>query len=251
MNVPPGYRRFEERGAIVVARDAIIDSVREALGAAPTDRPTLHGFASRAVGAQRYEGREAAWGITLPGTDRRVVVRHNRHGGAFRAVTGDLFLGMGRAPLELEVCIHLRGQGIDTPSVDGYAVYPAGLGFSRSDVMTEEVRDALDLGATLQRVGPKTVEREFVWTAVKGLLVRLAAASARHHDLNVKNILVTANRGDGPHALVLDVDRVTIEEDTTRADAGNRARLLRSIEKWRRLHGLQVHEDEMSILRRA
>src|SRR5437763_762628 len=137
--VPPGYRRFDERGAIVVAMESVAEAVRGMLRAAPADRPTVHGFASHVPDARQYQGRETAYSVALPGTHRRVVVRHNRHGGALRAITGDLFVGMGGAPDELTICHELLRGGIHTPAILCYAVYPAGFGFSRSDVLTEEV----------------------------------------------------------------------------------------------------------------
>ena len=56
-------------------------------------------------------------------------------------------------------------------------------------------------------------------------------------------------RDDFAVAYVLDVDRV--EFDCTRRDAyaGNRARLRRSVEKWRQTRGARIADTEVSFLK--
>ena len=73
----------------------------------------------------------------------------------------------------------------------------------------------------------------------------------RHHDLNVKNILIRSIREDFAVAYALDVDRV--EFDCTRRDAyvGNRARLRRSVEKWRQTRGARISDAEAPFLKPA
>jgi tRNA A-37 threonylcarbamoyl transferase component Bud32 len=248
LRVPAGYSRIEEPGATIVGRDDLVDALREAYRAAPAGHRTIHGVASCVPGARRFEGREPAYVMTLPGISRHFVVRHNRHGGALRHITGDLFAGATRAPMELEISLRLKRLGVPTPPIVAFGIYPAIPGFARSDVLTEEIEDSVDLGTALLASEPGSAERAGLWGAVTRLLHRLAAAGVRHHDLNVKNILI--RNVDGNRAgYVLDVDR--IEFDCTRRDAfaGNRARLRRSVDKWRRLKGLRVAEGEGAVLR--
>jgi hypothetical protein len=197
------------------------------------------------------QGREAAYAITLPDVGIPVVVRHNRHGGALRGLTGDLFLSPTRAPIELETSVELRARNVPSPEVVAYAVYPAGIGFARSDVVTEEVPDSWDFGSVILETTPESPDRLKAWNAVRRLLKRLASARARHHDLNVKNVLLRRTPDDLFAGYVLDVDRV--ELDCTRRDAyaGNRARLRRSVEKWRDLKGARVSDAEIEALRRT
>lgn len=248
---PTGYKRLEEAGTIIVARADIADAILAAYRAAPRTQPTLHGYASQAPGARPFKGREVAYALTLPGSATPVVVRHNRHGGALRALTGDLFLGSTRAPRELATALALEDLGVPTPPVLAYAIYPAGPGMARSDVVTEEIPEAQDLGEILLRTDPGTSERRKAWGATSRLLKRLSMAGVRHHDLNVKNILVRSIREDLAVAFALDVDRV--EFDCTRRDAyaGNRARLRRSVEKWRHTRGARVTDAEVSFLKSA
>jgi tRNA A-37 threonylcarbamoyl transferase component Bud32 len=249
IQAPFGYDRIDHGGSTIVARADAAPSIIAALRGAPSDNPTLHGYASRAPGAHRFHGREIAYGVILPGLPFPVVVRHNRHGGTFRDLTGDLFLGATRAPRELAISLALKSAGIPTPQVIAYAVYPAGSIFARSDVVTEEILNSRDLGDVLLHSAFGSGERLRALGATSRLLKRLSAAGVRHHDLNVKNVLIPSVRDDLAVAYVLDVDR--IELDCTRRDAyaGNRARLRRSIDKWRRTRGAVIDDGELPFLR--
>jgi hypothetical protein len=243
---PAGYTRFDEGGTILVARNDFAAAVREAYRQAPSDRPTLHGYASRVADARSMRGRDIAYAVTLPGTTRAVVVRHNRHGGALRRLTGDLFVGRTRAPRELEISIALAGLGVPTPAVVGYAIYPVALGLARSDVLTDEITGSADLGEVLLRSGSDSAERHQAWNGTQKLLERLAVAGLRHHDLNVKNVLIRL--GDDSAAYLLDVDRVELGRNRQDADAANRARLQRSLEKWQRAGAANISSNEIAFI---
>jgi hypothetical protein len=96
--------------------------------------------------------------------------------------------------------------------------------------------------------------------ATGALLHALAAAGARHPDLNLKNVLLVprghagADPGDAYDAWVLDVDVMRV--DALAADRGrawalnerNLARLVRSLEKWRRARALPIADLELEAL---
>jgi hypothetical protein len=250
VTVPPGYTRVEEPGATIVVRQDAVADIVAAYRAAPRDRPTLHGFAGRAPAARPLLGRQIAWAISLPVTGRAVVVRHNRHGGALRALTGDLFLSPTRAPFELDMALALETRGIRTPAIIAYAVYPAVPGFARSDVVTAAVPDSVDFGALLLQTSPGSPERGDALRAVNALLSRLAATRVRHHDLNVKNVLLQQVPASNA-AWLLDVDRVQLDLPEPEADAANRARLHRSMIKWRDTRGARVSDAELEGLLRT
>jgi hypothetical protein len=248
---PAGYKRFDERGAVIVARADLADAIMSAYRAAPRENPTLHGYASQFPGARGYAGRETAYALMLPYSSVPVVVRHNRHGGALRGLTGDLFLGATRAPKELDIALALTALGISTPPVVAYAVYAVAPGVARSDVVTEEIQRSADLGDILLRTEPDSAERRTAWRATARLLEQLASGGVRHHDLNVKNVLLRLEANAGHVAYLLDVDRVELDQGRLAALVGNSARLRRSVEKWRRLRGARVTEAELAALRRT
>lgn len=244
--VPEGYERSEIRGAVVVALRGQLDAVRTAL-----ESGTLYEFAARHEEARSLAGRGVAYAVPLPNGER-VVVRHNRHGGLLAPITGDRFFAPTRAPYELAVALRLARNGVPTPAIIAYAVYPAGLLLHRSDVASREVRDAADLGAILTHWEP--AERRAALDATAVLVGTLSACGARHHDLNVKNVLLARvpGRQPGLTAYVLDVDRVEFgRPGDSRITELNLQRLMRSARKWRELHDARVDESELVRLAAA
>ena len=84
------------------------------------------------------------------------------------------------------------------------------------------------------------------------LLRALARAGARHHDLNVKNVLIVETDGGAPHALILDVDRVTFAEPGNASVAvANVRRLARSARKLRGQGRIAITDAEIEALASA
>jgi hypothetical protein len=245
---PAGYLRLELPHAAAVVRIEHVGAVRTAL-TEPTAR-TLHAWAAAVPHARPFRGRGIAWAAPLPGGAASVVVRHNRHGGLLASLTGDRFLAPTRAPYELETALRLAAAGVATPEVIAYAVYPAGPLLARSDLATREVTGARDLGDVLTASDTGTAARQAALDAISGLLDALFRAGARHHDLNVKNVLLAGDPLQ-PHALVLDVDRVTFHRPNDIAlRIANNSRLMRSIDKYERLHGVRMERGELDSLNR-
>jgi tRNA A-37 threonylcarbamoyl transferase component Bud32 len=235
---PSGYRRFLIRGAEVVSRADVLDAVRSALASG-----SLYDYASHHPKARELSGRDTAYAVPLPGADVRVVVRHNRHGGLFAPVTGDVFLAP-RAPYELDVSLKLQQLGVSTPDVLAYAIYQAGAILRRSDVVTREVPNSRDLSDVL--LSKNETLRATGLSAAARLVGQLALVGARHHDLNVKNVLLANDGEDGLRALILDVDRVTFHApgDVTILER-NLERFVRSARKWRDRRDANISDGEL------
>ena len=236
---PRGYVAVRGRHGNAVVKASESRGVAEIL-----DRGTLYGYAAAHPGATRYSGRLPAFGIVLPHTATRVVVRHATHGGMLAAMTGDRFIGAGRAPHELAIAIALRDADVPTPEVVAYAHHRADPLFSRIDVVTSEVSSARDL-ATVLAVSPD--DRRVALEATARLISLLARAGAHHADLNLKNVLIVQRAGDAT-ASVLDVDRVTLGLSRDEALARNLARLQRSARKWRARGVLAVSDLDLRWL---
>jgi hypothetical protein len=244
LEAPPGYEcRVIDRTTLVARRD-----VADALTAALTGGAQLIDFAKAAPGAQPMQGRQTAYAIPIGTEGVRGVVRRNHHGGAFRKLTGGLFLWPTRAPLELAISVKLRRLDIPTPPVLAIAIYRGDV-MARADVVTEEIPDSQDLGAVLLATQPESEDRRRAWNAVTRLMKRLASAGVRHHDFNVKNVLLRRMEDELFGAYVLDVDRVAMDYTRRDAYAGNRARLRRSVEKWRDTKGARISDAEIEALR--
>ena len=241
-NVPAGYERVLLDGIELVARHDVASSLRSAL-----ESGTLYEYASRQPEARLLTGRTIAYAAPLP-TGPRVVIRHNRHGGMLARYTGDRFLWPTRAPHELRVALRLAQEDVATPEVLGYALYAAGPLVRRSDVVTREIMNAQDLATELGSIG-EGPDRSAVFAATIELIRALVRAGAVHHDLNLKNVLITRLTGRRPAALVLDVDRVEFRiPGSADVAAANLRRFLRSARKWERLHQLRFLPGELDRL---
>ena len=237
---PEGYERAAIGDAVVVALGAQFDAVRSALGAG-----TLYEYASRHESSRSLAGRAVAYAAPLPNGEP-VVVRHNWHGGFFASLTGDRFLPPTRAPYELAASRALAANGVPTPEIVAYVIYRAGPFFRRSDVASREIADGRDLGEIL--AAGSAPERRAALDAAAMLIGDLSGCGARHHDLNVKNVLVaSAPHGyDRPTAYVLDVDRVEFgRPGDSRITERNLDRFMRSARKWRELHSARIEETDL------
>ncbi|AHG91406.1 lipopolysaccharide kinase [Gemmatirosa kalamazoonensis] len=233
--MPAGYTGLSAGGVHVICLAECAGAIREALGDG-----TLHEWAASHPERRELRGRGSAYAATLPDGETQVVVRHSRHGGLLAPLTGDRFLAPTRAPRELATSIALRDAGVRTPQMVAYAIYPAGPLLRRADVATRLVPDARDLGDAIGAVP------DDAWIdATAALLRALAAAGARHPDLNLKNVLLAA---DG--AWVLDVDVVALGTPPEAAARANWARLERSLLKWRRERGLAIADAALAELAR-
>jgi lipopolysaccharide kinase (Kdo/WaaP) family protein len=239
-DAPEGYESARLRGAIIVARRGQLEAIRTAV-----ESGTLYEYAARHRESRSLSGRGVAYAVPLPNGER-VVVRHNRHGGLLAPLTGDRFLAPTRAPYELATALRLEASGVPTPRIVAYAAYPAGFLFQRSDVASREIPDSSDLAAVLTNGSPEW--RRVCLESTAALIGRLSASGARHHDLNLKNILLARvpERRDSPIAYVLDVDRVEFgRPGDSRVTERNLDRFMRSARKWRELHGMRIDDAEL------
>jgi hypothetical protein len=237
---PAGFVRFSAGTSEVVCARHVADAVREAMRAG-----TLYRYGEQHPQARSLAGRGVAYAVPLPNDVERVVIRHNRHGGLLAPLTGDLFLAPTRAPLELQTSVLLQTRGVPTPKMLGYVRYAAAPGFQRADVMTREVPNSFDLSTAL--LSDDAATRERALAATSRLVRALNRVAARHHDLNVKNVLLHEGTRS-LDALVLDVDQVTFSATGENVVEANLARLLRSARKWQALHGARVTDDELDVL---
>ncbi|MFL5613712.1 MAG: lipopolysaccharide kinase InaA family protein [Gemmatimonadaceae bacterium] len=240
-----GFEYAEVGGTTLVARYGRLEEIRGTLASG-----TLYDYAARHRASRALSGRGIVYAVPLP-TGERVVVRRNRHGGLFGRLTGDLFLPPSRAPFELLTSLRLARHGVPTPEIVAYLIYPAKGILCRSDVISREIPESVDLAAILTSDDER--RRRTALKAAATLIGQLSACGARHHDLNVKNVLLArsgSSTGEASlTAYVLDVDRVEFEgPGDTSVTEGNLQRFMRSARKWRALHNARVDETELAAL---
>jgi hypothetical protein len=242
-----GYDRFKVGDARVVALEACADEVREAM-----KEGSLYDFARNHPEARTLMGRVPAYAIRLGPVSGDVVVRHATRGGLISKIVNDRYVAPTRGIVELLNSERLRKQGVRTPRLVAYAVYPAGPMLRRLDVATREVPNAYDLAEVFSAPLSQQNKHEAL-AAVSELIGSLTHAGAHHADLNLKNI-VLSREGDVERrvrAFVLDVDRVrfNVPGDPLVARA-NMDRLLRSLEKLRSRGEIFLEEADLRWLER-
>ncbi len=226
--------------ARVVARGRAMETVRGALDRAGS----LFEWAASRPGAQRLDGRGAAYRVLLEAGDW--LVRHYRRGGAMAVHLGDRYVRLGRPrPIrELEASDAARARGVPTPMVVAAVVYPAGAVY-RGDIAVQFIPGSRTLadawfGGGNEDGGGSGPAGERDAAAARGRAAWAAGAAIRlahegglvHPDLNLRNILL-AETDDGLRGYILDLDGARV---VTTVGASARRRMIRrfwrSARKW-------------------
>jgi 3-deoxy-D-manno-octulosonic acid kinase len=235
--VIPDYESWSFPGGAALAHGSVAGAVREALA----QHPTLYEWAARQSGREVFTGRGEAYGVSLGG--RRAVVRHARRGGVLAPLLGDRYLGAPRFVRELDIAERLTRANVPTPRVLAGVLYRRLL-VHRADVATERV-DGTDLFTLFFGAAPPAGDRRTgIFRTVGALVRRLHNAGFVHPDLQLRNVLVTA---EPPAAWLLDVDTcrvIPVRDEASRR--ANLARFERSWDKWNALEGPHLTDDDLA-----
>ncbi len=229
MKVPPGFTYEDHGTSLVVAREDVAHKLIPMLLTPPWEKR------DRFVDARWLEGRGPI--PVLPLEDgRHVILRTYRHGGMLRGLTRDLFVGFLPRPFrELSISCAARERGVMTPPVLGAAVYPVLGPIYRGVIAVEEIPEARDGLSILEqaaelRPGQRRKLFRTLLKATGKTVAQAHKAGLVHTDLNVKNLVVTA---EPLTVFILDLDRGRLEPGPL-SDRQRRAqlkRLRRSLDK--------------------
>lgn len=189
--------------------------------------------------ARFMEGR--GFLVSLPMDEKgseRMVIRHYEHGGIFRTLTSDLFLGGSRPFHELFITEMARKAGLPTievlVAVKRWVFWP----FYKGDLVSKEIPNSTDLIQYLARLpkarGLKQLSKKRELIRQAGSLVRkMHEMGIYHSDLHLKNFIVEVKEGTLGSLHIIDFDRATLIHPL-KSDKwlGNLLRLDRSVEKW-------------------
>lgn len=157
------------------------------------------------------------------------VVKRLHHGGVLAPLTGDRFLSPRRALANLAAADALNTRGLATPDVLFAAWRRRGV-VVRMELGFELVHGGEDAAACLfgERTHP-LADAGAVIEGVGRMVAALHHAGVVHHDLNLRNFLLTPLG----RVMVLDVDKATVGSRPLGAVARRRnlARLARSVRK--------------------
>lgn len=179
----------------------------------------------------KFKGRGDVFVLPMGISQRRVAVRHSFRGGLIAKLVKDLYIPPTRAIHEVFAASRLKALNIPTPEVAAIAIYKVGSLLRRSDVITRFVEDSADLSTVLSD-RRNDAYRNDILDSVALLLARLSAGGVQHEDLNLKNVLISAETS-GYVAYLLDVDRAHFHvPNDPMVGIANMNRLFNSIRKW-------------------
>lgn len=157
------------------------------------------------------------------------VVKRLHHGGLLAPLTGDRFLSPRRALANLATVDALNARGLTTPDLL-FAAWRRRGAAVRMEMGFEMVQDSEDAAvAVFGGASRPPVKPAVAIEAVGRLVAALHRSGVFHHDLNLRNFLLTR---DG-RVLILDVDKASMGVRPLCAAARRRnlARLARSVRK--------------------
>lgn len=213
----------------------------------------------RAGGENVFYGRGTH--LVLPVSDlkdRRLVIRHYRHGGLWGRLVGDVLWGHGRPLKELVVAEGALERDIDTAEVVALRFRRLFGPLCRADIFTLEISGADDLIAFLCKLPASEIlsqKKELIKCVVRAVK-RLHDSGILHADLHLKNILLKKNEINKVY--IIDLDKSELCPNATGAGLlidqrmGNILRLDRSVEKfmaWRPDLRLITRADRLRFLK--
>jgi len=180
----------------------------------------------------RGRGRPAV----VPFERGKVVLRHYYHGGCFRGLTGDLFLGVSRFLNELRILSEIFRAGIPVPEPAGLIIGPVGGGVYRGELVTVYIARSIDLLKYYRNLSPEASpwelreKREIIKRSAL-MISALHKAGFYHGDLQLKNLSIKKSE-DGVEIFILDLDKaIRGDPDDIDKSEDNLIHLYRSFSK--------------------
>ena len=185
--------------------------------------------------------------------EAELVLRHYRRGGMMRHVVKERYCWQGlektRAFGELDVLQRLYGSNVDVCQPFAARVQRSGLVYKAS-LITHLVPAATPLSAALANRPLSTA----VWQNVGQAIHAMHAKGVFHADLNAHNILLANNK-----VVLIDFDKARDKNTLSKLSAqeadswqeANLGRLLRSLDKLKRLNNIYFESRDWKVLRHA
>ncbi len=242
-NIPSGYSKVEKGGVIVILADSYRDKLLEA-GIADPDV-----MIKQASPVETPGGRGKVYSISPGGV--KLVIRHYEHGGFFRKVLGDLFLGAWRPLKELALTRRAFSMGLPVPESIAVCMKKQLGIFTRSWFISKEIRGAVEIAVLFAGTGMEPVsEKRKLLYAVAGAIRVMHDRGLYHNDLNLGNILAR-KKDEGYEVFIVDLDKSVFRKELSiNQRVKNLSRLNRSVDKIAGKKPLRVNfRDKLRFLK--
>jgi len=188
-------------------------------------------------GVSLLRGRNIIPCVPIKGSKEKMVIKHYEHGGFFRKITRDIFLGNLRPFRELAILEAASQKGILVPEVLAARVDRIFGPLYKGEVAYKKVPDSANLLEYLERLNERPLKEKISYkreiiNSLAEAIKKMHSSGIYHADLNVKNVLIQ-NIGKEIRVYLVDFDRSKIKENLTlRERLKNLARFNRSCQKW-------------------
>ena len=189
-------------------------------------------------GASLFKGRSIIPCVPIKGSKERMIIKHYEHGGLFRKITRDIFLGNSRPFRELAILEVASRKGVPVPQVLAARVDRILGPFYRGEIAYKEIPDSSNLLEYLNRLNQKPLKEKIfqkreIINSLAEVIKKMHTLGIYHGDLNVKNVLIQ-NVGKKVGVYLVDFDCSKIKDSLTLRDRlNNLNRFHRSCQKWK------------------
>ncbi|MFQ5682101.1 MAG: lipopolysaccharide kinase InaA family protein [Candidatus Binatia bacterium] len=199
-DAPAGFRRLP------MGRNQVI-MIREGLESLIHKNCVLQGDLKKEESP--FYGRDKLYRLRLENGET-AVIRHYRHGGLIRFLSGDVFFSWPPRPFkELAITEEVRRRGIPTLEILAAWIEKLWGPFYRGWLVTRELRGADDLWAARQSCGSGGDDGGAVLRAAARSLRRMHRQGIYHKDLNLKNILIR-REAEEIRSYIIDFDKARL-----------------------------------------
>jgi 3-deoxy-D-manno-octulosonic acid kinase len=232
--IPPQFEKVVIGRTTILVKDKYKDQIL-------SQKVTLSGKIKEGEllpGVSLLKGRNIIPCIPIRGSDERMIIKHYEHGGLFRKITKDIFLGSSRPFRELAILEAAGQKGIPVPEVLAASVDRIFGPFHKGEIVYKEIPDSANLleylkGLNERPMGEKISLKREIINSLAQAIKKMHTSGIYHADLNVKNVLIQ-NRGEAPRIYIVDFDCSKIKKNLSlRVRIKNLARFNRSCEKWK------------------
>jgi len=232
--IPPQFEKVVIGRTTILVKDKYKDQIL-------SQKVTLSGKIKEGKllpGVSLLKGRNIIPCIPIRGSDERMIIKHYEHGGLFRKITKDIFLGSSRPFRELAILEAAGQKGIPVPEVLAASVDRIFGPFHKGEIVYKEIPDSANLleylkGLNERPMGEKISLKREIINSLAQAIKKMHTSGIYHADLNVKNVLIQ-NRGEAPRIYLVDFDCSKIKKNLSlRVRIKNLARFNRSCEKWK------------------
>ncbi len=250
--LPSGYSFVRKDSTVMILADKHREQL---LGAGIEDPQAMVDNSADAVKLSGGRGMTYSIPLDVQKGGIRLIIRHYEHGGVFRKVFGDIFIGCSRPLNELAVNCRAIEMGLPVPGAIAVCIKKYFGVFTRNWFISREITMAVNaadwlVGADNMPGVASVGKRKSMFSAVSDAVRNMHDKGLYHNDLNLNNILFRES-DSGFEVFLIDLDKTRIKTPMRiNRRMKNLLRLNRSVEKLASGNVLVKGREKLRFLKR-